>query len=557
MGCSAVIRYWLAAALFWLAVPAVAAEPTPAGTAALDQATDLIRYTIALNGAQTVDGRALSFPGEVSRFYWQRGFHPAWVGVQGVLPEAGQLLEVLRHADDDGLRPQDYAVEAIEQKLTLAADPAQLAQLDLLLTDAFLHYGRSARSGRLDPRYIGVDWFIPYTPFDAAGLLQQALDGHDLGQVLAALPPRHPGYLRLRAALGRYRAVAAQGGWPTVEPGPVLRVGVSDPRVVVLRRRLALAGDLATGEGTELYDATLGRAVQRFQRRHGLKADGSVGDGTLAQLNVSVAERVQQIGANMERWRWLPQQEAPRFIMVNMAGFELQVIEAQKVALSMRVIVGRDYRQTPVFSSDMTAVILNPYWYVPPTIFRDDILPDLRHDPAALARRGLTLLSGMDRNARVIDAASVDWEAVDGDRPPYVLRQEPGPHNALGRIKFLLPNHYGIFMHDTPHRGLFEREVRAFSSGCIRLEHPLQLAQYVLGDAERWNRASMEELIAAGKPVTVALPQPLPVVLAYWTAWVDDDGTLQLRDDIYGRDRKLLEAWRGDVPQRVAGDPLH
>lgn len=297
--------------------------------------------------------------------------------------------------------------------------------------------------------------------------------------------------------------------------------------------------------------------MRRFQQRHGLQADGSVGEATLAALNVPVEERIRQIEANMERWRWLPRQLEPRYILVNMAGYELQVIEAEQTVLNMRVIVGRDYRQTPVFTSAMTSLVLNPHWYVPRSIFRDDILPRLRRDPEYLERLGMRLFSSLNGNGSEVDAAGVDWAAVDGNSFPYILRQGPGPHNALGRVKFLLPNRYGIFLHDTPDRALFSQPARAFSSGCIRLEDPIELARYVLADEERWSRAGLEAAVAQGRPLGLTLPEPIPVYLVYWTAWVDEAGVLQLRDDIYGRDRRLLELWQENATGIVAAEPAN
>lgn len=554
------MRNALPALLLVLAALPLRAAPLvwPTTGAVLDQTTDLIRYVVAINSAEWVDGVRLAQPAEVNRFYWQREFRPAWFDRDGIFIEAGDMVQALRRVEEEGLPQSDYALAAIEQLMFREIDdPQQLAQLDLLLTDAFIHYSRNVRSGRLDPRRIGGDWFIPPTPFEAPLLLPEALTQKNLAEVLAGLPPPHEGYRRLRAKLRQYRAVAAAGGWQPVADGAILRLGVRETRVVQLRRRLILSEDLALGttDEPELFDATLRRAVQRFQRRHGLQADGSVGAGTLAALNVPVEQRIRQIEANMERWRWLPRQMGPRYILVNMAGYELQVIEDGKSVLNMRVIVGRDYRQTPVFASAMTSLVLNPYWYVPRTIFRDDILPRLRRDPGQLAQLGMRVFSSLNGNGSEVDPATLDWSAVDGDSFAYTLRQDPGAHNALGRIKFLLPNSYGIFLHDTSDRRLFSQAARAFSSGCIRLEDPVALARYVLADEEHWNRAALEKTIAQGKPLGLNLPEPIPVYLAYWTAWVDDAGVLQLRDDIYGRDRRLYGAWQGHATAVVAAEP--
>ncbi len=553
MRCFSAIKAALATLSLLAALAAQAAPlPWPVGQAGMEQATDAIRYILTGGNGGWVDGERLALPDQVASFYADRDFRPAWFDRNGIFPEAGGLMQVVRQADTEGLAVSDYPVAAIGKLLTGAgADPQQLAQLDLLLTDTFLLYSRNAYSGRIDPHALSQDWFIPYHRYDAVAALEQALATHTVGPALAAMPPTHDGYVRLRTALRRYLAVAAQGGWPDIVAGPVLRRGVRSVRVMELRRRLLLTGDLPADEAQtatpQLFDTLMLRAVQHFQQRHGIKADGTVGDTTLAALNVPVAARIAQIEINMDRWRWLPRHEPPRFIMVNMAGFYLQVIDHQQPALRMRVIVGRDYRQTPIFSATMTSLVINPYWYVPPTVFRDDILPRLRRDPGYLQSKGLRVFSSLSGNGTEVAPSTIDWSKVDPDTFHDILRQQPGPHNALGRIKFMLPNRYGIYLHDTPHRWLFGRTVRAFSSGCIRLEHPIDLAQYVLGDSQQWNRDTIDKLIEQGKPVVVPLPQPLPVYLTYMTAWVDQNGSLQLRDDIYGRDQHLLQAWQGNA----------
>lgn len=560
MRCSLTERLCRLALLLWVLPLQAAPLQWPASDATVAETAELLRYVVAINGAERVDGATLALPDQVSRYYWQREFRPAWFDRDGIFIEAGELLHALRQAEAEGLPASDYPIAAIEQRLFGPIDDIQqLAQLDLLLTDAFLHYSLNMHSGRIDPRRAGSDWFIPFAPLDPAALLPQVLAQHNLSAMLAELPPPYEGYRRLRLALQQYHAAAAQGGWSAVAGGEILRLGAREPRVAQLRQRLWLSGDLSTIEAAEpeLYDAAIRRAVLRFQRRHGLQADGSVGDVTLAALNVPVEQRILQIAANMERWRWLPRQLEPRHILVNMAGYDLQLVEDGQVTLGMRVIVGRDYRQTPVFTSTMTSLVLNPHWYVPRTIFRDDILPRLRRDPGYLQRAGMRLFSSLNGNGSQVDEATIDWSRVDGDNFPYTLRQDPGPHNALGRIKFLLPNRYGIFLHDTPDRSLFNQPARAFSSGCIRLEDPVEMARRLLADEERWSRARLEEAIAAGKPLGLTLPEPIPVYLLYWTAWVDGEGVLQLRDDVYGRDARLMALWQQNATAIVAAEPTN
>lgn len=514
----------------------------PIDEAVIDQAAVLIQNIVVERGAARTDGVALAQPGAVSRFYGQRDFRPAWVDTDGVLIEAAELWQVLCRAAEEGLPRQDYPMAALEQHLFgVIDDPSQLAQLDLLLTDAFLLYSRNVRSGRFEPRSAGGNWFMPHERFDGSVVLAQALVQSTMTETLRALPPPHAGYHRLRTMLQQYLAVAERGGWSELSPGETLRLDSSGPRVLELRRRLRLSGDLDEVQPLEpeRFDPALEEAVRRFQQRHGLLVDGSVGENTRAALNVPVEARIRQMEANMERWRWMPRQMEERYLLVNMAGYELDAFEAGVPVMNMRVIVGRDYRQTPVFASKVTSLVLNPHWYVPRSIFRDDILPQLRRDPARLQRLRMRVFSASGE----VDAGSIDWTKVDGDTFPYTLRQEPGQHNSLGRIKFLLPNDYGIYLHDTPDRHLFDRSSRAYSSGCIRLEDPLDLAAYLLANPGRWDRAALEEAIDRGSPLGLTLPQPVPIYLTYWTAWINDAGVIQFRDDVYGRDRRLLILW--------------
>lgn len=536
--------HWLRLPLLLLWVLPLQAAPLqwPVGDEVLGQAAAQIRTLTGSAPAIRIDGVRLAMPAKVRSFYQERAFRPIWSDRQGILLEASELLQVVKRAETEGLPLQDYPLSTIESYLLGAIEePAQIARLDLLLTDTFLHYSRNVRSGRIGPRRVGGDWLLDYTPFDGSALLTQALAECSLSSALASLPPTHAGYRRLREVLQRYRAVAAQGGWTLLPSGETLRSGSQGPRVAQLRERLSLSGDLLAPESEvpELFDEGLNEAVMRFQRRHGLLADGQVGKRTVAVLNTPVEARIRQIEANMERWRWLPRGLARRHIEVNVAGYELALIDAQQPLLQMRVIIGREYRQTPLFASEVTHLVLNPHWYVPRLIFREDILPTLRKDPRRFAQLKLHLLNG----AQEVEASTVDWTQVDGFTFPYTLRQEPGPHNALGRIKFLISDSDGIYLHDTPDRHLFDRNSRALSSGCIRLEKPLELAVYLLANPEQWDYRKLEEVIGAGKPLGVSLPEPVPIYFTYWTVWVDQAGVVQFRDDIYDLDRRLLRLW--------------
>jgi murein L,D-transpeptidase YcbB/YkuD len=316
---------------------------------------------------------------------------------------------------------------------------------------------------------------------------------------------------------------------------------------------LRLTGDLvaAPPAALELFDETLARAVRAFQERHGLEVDGVVGPTTRAALNIPVETRVQQIAANMARWRRLPQHLGARYLLVNIPNFTLDVVEQDRVVMSMRTVVGTPQQRTPVFSALLSSLVLSPYWRIPSSIARQEILPRLRREPGYLATQHIKLWRGQGAEAQEVDARRIDWSAVTARHFDYSLRQEPGAHNALGRIKFQFPNAYSVYMHDTPQRALFARPVRAFSHGCVRLEQPIALAEYLLRDEPYWTRDRVLATIARGVERYVPLPAALPVHLVYWTAWVTDAGTLHFRPDIYGHD--TLQGGASPVAQQRQG----
>ena len=311
---------------------------------------------------------------------------------------------------------------------------------------------------------------------------------------------------------------------------------MESPRVAALRARLAMTGDLEgpmEAVAPELFDAAVEEAVKRFQQRHGLDADGVVGRQTLAELNVPVEARIAQLRVNMERVRWIFRDLEPRFILVNIARYRVLLVENGEVVWSTRAVVGRPYRQTPLFRARMTYLEFNPTWTVPPTILREDLLPDIRRDPSVLQQRNMTVL---DHQGRRVDPDTIDWSSTTARNFRYMIRQEPGPENALGQVKFMFPNQYHVYMHDTPARGLFRRAARGFSSGCIRLERPFELADILLAGTQ-WDAAA----VASGRTRVVNLPQPITVLIIYGTA-VPEDGRIHFADDIYRRDARLLAA---------------
>lgn len=538
----------------------LSASPVRAGAQSIDdQVADRLRNRVeaaGFSGAIEVGPASLFAVATVSDFYVSRVYRPGWSAGGRILAAADQLMSAVRAAGAEGLDPTHYHLEHIERLMEEArahhgaqgADARLLADLDLLLTDAFLIYGSHLLSGRVNPETFDPEWIAARRGGDLRAILDEALAGSTVGESLRGLLPQQPGYVRLKEVLAAYRDIAARGGWQPVPSDDTLELGVRSGAVVLLRNRLAATGDLPADAASpavadpNLFDDEVDRAARRFQRRHGLGDDGVVGPATLAALNIPAERRVHQIELNLERWRWLPQDLGERHILVNIAAFELEVMERDSVALEMRVIVGRPYRRTPVFSGTMTYLVLSPYWHVPYNLAVQDKLPLIQKDPSYFASQKIRVYDGWGSDAREVDPTTVDWAALNARNFPYRLRQDPGPLNALGGVKFMFPNKFNVYLHDTPARELFSRSSRDFSSGCIRLENPLGLAQYLLSGDPTWTPQSIRSVIDAGVERTVILPRPIQVHLLHWSAWVDRSGVVHLRPDLYGRDARLEEA---------------
>ncbi|MFZ5764999.1 MAG: L,D-transpeptidase family protein [Thermodesulfobacteriota bacterium] len=490
-------------------------------------------------------------------FYQARHFLPAW-STNGRTGKASRdLVDAIRQSDSHGLVPEHYHLLAIETMLaTLADAPSieQLASLDLLLTDAFLVLGSHFFKGRINPATIDPEWQVRRDNGDLTQILRLALANGNVKNALEELLPKNQIYAGLRRALARYRQMAAAGEWSAIPAGPKLASGDNGPRVAALRRRLAAEDETITPEG-DIFDGGLAAAVRRFQARHGLDTDAVVGRNTLTALNIGAEERLHQIELNLERWRWLPRELGQRHIIVNIAGFELTLMENDRSVLSMRVVVGKPYRRTPVFSGAVSTIVLNPTWEVPASIAAQDLLPKIKKDPGFLAKNGYRLFRGWNSGSEEVNPATVNWRAVRDNTFPFRLRQEPGPLNALGRVKFLFPNPHDVYLHDTPSRSLFSRDMRTFSSGCIRLEKPLELAVHLLRGTPLADRKILDEALASGKTQSIRLTEKVQVHLLYWTAWADDDNTVHFRGDIYDRDRTLWQAMQ-QPPPAVAGQPV-
>jgi len=543
-------------------------------------------------------------PADVRSFYRLRNFRPYWQNEDRLRTDTGAVLQILRGAAREGLQPTDYHVDTLSHlvalRAILKADRQSVAtqllvDLELLLTDAMLSYGDHVACGRIDAESIYEDWQNPQRHFDPILALTGVLiAGGSPRTALAALRPPHPEYDRLLTTLAQYRAIHDTGGWPTIPDGATLHEGERDRRVPLLRERFLATGDLAAepnagdiAEGQQygvplfpaggvnngidvtdvtdatdvtdvtdatvatsastpydalLYDAPLARAAERFQGRHGLAEDGVIGENTVTALNIPVEERIDLITLNLERLRWLPRDFGERYIRVNIPALRLEVIEDQQTVLSMRTIVGRADRPTPVFSGKLTYLEFNPYWTIPLKMAQEDLLPRIQNDPEYLSERGIRVFSDWRRQSPEIDPYAIDWAQINPEDLAYKLRQEPGPRNPLGRVKFMFPNRFAVYIHDTTSRAKFRRSSRYYSSGCIRIEDPLALANYLLADRRGWDDEGMHNVIERRENKTVGLFKPIPVHLFYLSSWVSDAGVVNFRSDVYSYDALLQEA---------------
>lgn len=475
-------------------------------------------------------------------YYEEQGGDLLWLNS----PRAGIMVSRLTNAADDGLNAEDYPGAQLEKLLFAAGetDKRSLAIIELYFSAAFLEYASDLKVGRFLPNKIDPNFFLTPRSIDEAAALTGLAAAPDVTSVLHAWEPQSTEYQSLRRALDDYHALAALGGWGTVPLGDTLKPGMTDPRVPAMRARLAITDGAAAepSGGPEFYDDTLVEAVKHFQARHGLEVDGVVGPASLVAMNVPIEARIESIAFAMERWRWMPDDLGAQYIIVNIAGFELERVNNGTVEERMAVVVGKPYSRTPVFSDAIRYLEFNPYWNVPAGLAAKEELPKLQSNPGAVAAQGFEAVRGDE----VYDVRQVDWAQVTPSRFPFRLRQKPGTNNALGRVKFMFPNSHDVYLHDTPSRSLFGRAERAFSHGCIRLSRPLDLAQQVLaaGGVPDWSMGKIDDVVASLKNTVVNLETPLPVHITYLTAWAEADG-VHFSSDIYGHDEKLLAALDG------------
>jgi L,D-transpeptidase YcbB len=492
----------------------------------------MLRTVAADSAVRLTSGDTLHVSAATVEFYRGRDWQAAWIGTKRPLEQGTKLHEAIGRAPEDGLPPARYrhelATEVLarleakgEARLSDSLAARHLADLDVLLTEGFNRLARDLVAGMLDPSEAGLDYRIAKEVPPDATLLDRVLAGEAPATLVAQLRPSIPQYERMRVALLAFHEAESRGGWQRIDAGATLKEGERSEAVAQLRQRLVAGVDVQEAalarSGTadpSLFDADLKRAVQSFQDRHAIAPDGVVGAATLRELNHTVPEWIAELRLNLDRWRWLPNELGERYVLVNIAGFELEVVEQGRVIESMNVVVGKESTETPIFADSIRHVVVNPYWNVPDGIMARTIGPAMARDANYLVKH--------------------DMEMVNGR-----VRQRPGPQNSLGRYKFIFPNEHDVYLHDTPDGHLFSRTERAFSSGCVRIERPRDFARLLLRLQSDRDPDSLDAIFAGGKEQWIELDRPLPVYLLYFTAWAQEDGSVRFHHDVYGRSEAL------------------
>ncbi|AFK03970.1 ErfK/YbiS/YcfS/YnhG family protein [Emticicia oligotrophica DSM 17448] len=482
-----------------------------------------------------------SIKNEVLEFYKRRNFQFAWINKDGLTHAAPDFYVQLQNFSDDF---QDNSLknhtldsllaEAESDSKSFLKQKDPMHNLELLLTSTFFKFADKAYTGTTkDP--IDLEWFIPRKKKNYQILLDSLVSAKQTNRVQE---PVNQYYIALKEKLRQYREIQKKGGFPKIiTTQKPLNTGDRDSLVQSLNDYLVLTGDLKQRDTSSVFSDSLSVAIKRFQQRMGLKETGKINAATLSELNIPIEARIKQMMINMERLRWAPVELENNYLMVNIPEFKLHIFENKKLSWDMSVVVGKAATKTSIFRGDLSMVVLNPYWNVPTSIIQNEIMPKLQNGISYLSKNDMEVLSGN----KVIDPSTVDWTKYANSIPPYNFRQRPGNKNSLGKIKFLFPNSYSIYLHDTPSKGLFNESARAFSHGCIRLSEPRKLALYLLRNNPNWSSEKVDEILEKDEENFIKLKPALPVYIVYFTTWVSSNGQLNFRKDIYGLDKKLSE----------------
>jgi murein L,D-transpeptidase YcbB/YkuD len=546
---------------------AFAASPSPvasgagqAGNPVVQGAGDLGALIAAGTLADLRWPNFTDYRDDVGKFYAAGGNSLAWIQNGKPSAQALSMIALFQNASSKGLNPEDYDASRWDARLAKLQPPAlapsdtELAHIDLALTVSAMRYISALHVGRVNPRHFKFGLVVGPTQYDLAELLRtQVLPASDVAAVIAKVEPNYDGYRRAEDALLAYSKMASAGDAPLIPvPQKGVRPGNSFASMAQLVARLRQLGDLPSGADVPadatVYGGAVVGAVKHFQRRHGLDSDGVLGKGTVTQLNVPLKTRVDQLELTLERYRWIPPNFPEPPIVVNIPEFRLRTMRRQPANyLTMKVVVGRAMRtQTPVFAENMRYVIFRPYWLVPPSILRKELVPKARRDPYYLADHQFEVVDG---SGNVVASSPTTGEVISGLRSGELsIRQVPGPKNSLGLVKFIFPNQYNVYMHGTPAPELFSRARRDFSHGCIRVEDPVALAAWVLRDKPEWTVDKIRAAMNGDTTIQVNLDKPIPVLILYSTAVVEPDGEVRFFDDIYGYDASLARVLANGYP---------
>jgi len=472
----------------------------------------------------------------INVIYSQVGFKQIWTQES----EIKKFIDGVAKANEEGLNPEDYHYESlvkIQLNKLLSAD--QKAERDLLLTDAFLIYSSHLLSGKVNPELIKAEWYVQKKEGDPLALFIDNIATNNFESAIQSIMPKNKRYIELKKSLAEYKLIQQKGGWNEIAVGQNISVGMYDQRITAIKKRLTITNDYnlkPLQDTSTLYSKELAQAVIAFQKRHGFPADGKIDLPTIKTMNITVDSRIKQIELNLERLRWMPQEYGNYYIMVNIANFDLNVIKNGEIEVTHKIIAGKPARKTPAFSSKVSYLVFNPTWTVPPTILRKDVIPEVRKSTQYLVDKNINVYNNQGQKL-LLD--TINWNS--NSVYAFTYRQEAGPKNALGAVKFMFPNSFNVYLHDTPSKELFAKSERAFSSGCIRVESPLKLAEYLLNDNEKWNANKIQKIIDSNITQTVQLQERPQVHILYLTSWSKENTTF-FRKDVYDRDDVLYAA---------------
>lgn len=474
-------------------------------------------------------------------FYLKRDYHLAWFSRDSLTEQVGNFVNMLRQNQELGLLADSSVLNQrlgfLYDSLTVSGGRLEsdslLQQMELMLTSQFFHFAHKAWGGMTAGNAKDLEWFIPRKKIDMASLINSVLESK--GKEAPGVAPLHPQYGRLRKYLQAFHEQEEISADSLVLEGKDLVPGDSSLLVRQVKQRLALLG-FKNGLDTSMqYTAAFDSLLAEYRTCNGLKAGGKINQELINDLNTPLEVRVRKILVNMERLRWVPDTPGTNYLLVNIPGFMLYAYENDSLQWDMPVVVGKPVHQTVVFSGAMKYIVFSPYWNIPRGILANETLPSIKRDPSYLRRNNMEVVSGK----KVIDPSGINWQKYSASGFPYMIRQKPGKGNALGKVKFLFPNEYNIYLHDTPSKSHFASQSRSFSHGCIRVSRPAELAAYILRRDSTWTAAKIKAAMNSGKEKYVTLREPVPVYIGYFTAWVDSKGHLNFRPDVYGHDAKL------------------